>query len=126
MSLLSILFAPLLLVQSAAAPPITMTPAAVPELTGEERYAFDCAVTVGLLAKDQRDGVVGADHWPVVGEKEREYFVRYAAQLMDRYAIGRLQMAELVSEATSRLVPLRDQREEALPACLALIEASGL
>ena len=110
------LFAALTLVAAPAEAP--------PALTPPQTAALRCGVVFALGARMQADRNPVAADWPPLGVRGKEYFVRVMAQLIDDTGASRDALAAL---AAREVPPLRDDYAiaAAMPACLALLDASG-
>ena len=111
----------------AAAPVPQGAPAAAPVLSLMQQTALDCGVSFGLAARAQAAGEAGADRWPAdVGTRGKEFFVRTVAQIMDETGADRNAVAALVGASAERQQADPAKREAALPACLLMLDTSGL
>jgi putative Ca2+/H+ antiporter (TMEM165/GDT1 family) len=121
--MLNLLFSAALSLQSA---PPALVPAPEPApLSQQDRALLRCAAAFALAARAQTEGDADARQWPDLAARGREFFVRALAQLMeagdrDRAAIAALANAEAEALTTSGDLP------KVMPACLIMLEASGL
>ena len=100
---------------------------ALPTLTLEQRSSLRCGVAFGLIAKGQAEGDARAVAYPEMEPRGREFFVRTMAQLMDDHGLTREQAGKLSFDTLKDLMALPlDEREALLPACFAMLDASGL
>lgn len=58
-------------------------PPAMPKLTLAQETSLRCSAAFGLIAYDQKRGAPGANAFPPLGTRGREFFVRTTARLMD-------------------------------------------
>lgn len=72
-------------------------------LAPEHRVALRCGAAFALVASDQQRAAPGADRWPPLAERGREYFVRTAARIMDEAALGRDAVRDLVVREVAAL-----------------------
>ena len=101
--------------------------AELPQLTLEQNTALRCAVAFGLIARGQAEGEPEAANYPPMESRGREFFVRTMAQLMDDYGLTREQVGKLSYDTTTKLMAeTREDRERMMPACLMLLDASGV
>jgi hypothetical protein len=66
-----------------ALPATAQTPAASPRLNLAQETSLRCSAAFGLIAYDQKRGAPGANDFPPLAERGREFFVRTTARLMD-------------------------------------------
>lgn len=94
-------------------------------LTLQQQTALRCSAAFAIATDAQARGGPGADGYPPLAERGREFFVRSAAQLMDERNLTREQIADLIQE---RAQALWDENaiESSMPGCLLLLDASGL
>jgi len=118
------LLAPLALsfMQVASAAPA----APLPDLTLEQSGALRCSVAFGLVHKAQRAGEDGAAGYPVMAERGQEFFVRTTARLMDDLGADRETIMALVKRESADLLDTPERIDEVMPACLMMLDASGL
>lgn len=109
----------LTLAQAATAP-------ALPALTLEQASALRCSVAFGLVHMGQRQGVPAFDDYPAMEERGQEFFVRTAAQLMDELGADRETIVALVKRESEDLGASPERVGEVMPACLMMLDASGL
>lgn len=112
----------LMLAAQPAAPAITMTP--VP-LDIRQQTALRCSVAIAMGAEQQRMGKPEDSSWPDLTTRGREYFVRSLAQLMDETGATREGIA-LYARPEVEALKQPGRLTEIMPACLAMLDASGL
>ncbi len=112
----------LLALQTSAAP----APAPAPTLSLEQQSGVRCAAAFALVAQAQAAGDAEALEYPALGERGREFFVRTAARLIDETGLDRNGVGQLLSAEAGRLAQEQGALERTMPACLMLLEASGL
>lgn len=93
--------------------------------------AVTCAVVFGIIASEQQRGVAGADRFPPLAERGKEFFVQVGARLIDERQFGRDQAR---SHFQSRAVALQDdlaaapdpraRLDELAAPCMALLGAA--
>lgn len=99
--------------------------AAPPVLTSPQAAALRCGVAFAVGARMQADGVGAAAGWPPLATRGREYFVRVLARLIDDTGASRETLAGMAArEAPALQEPAAVAA--AMPACLALLDASGV
>lgn len=114
-----------LALQSAPAARDAAPAASAPSLSQENAALLRCSAAFALVSYGQAHGDEAARKWPAIDPRGREFFVRAMAQLMDdtgheREAIARLAEAEAQRLIDRRLV------DEVMPACLVMLDASGV
>lgn len=116
--------APLALIAAQAAAPAP--PAALPALTLEQSSALKCGVGFAMAERIKSgDGQVSAPS-PRLRARGREFFVRSAARIMDETGANRDAIAALVSAQSAELRAKPEQIDAIMPACLLLLDASGI
>ena len=103
--------------QDAAAPPA--------QLSLEQRTGLRCAAAFALLAQAQARGDAEALSLPPLAQRGREFFVRFSAQLMDDRGLTREAVAGLIGDE-ARALSTGDTLQQVTPACLILLDASGV
>ncbi|MGB7406970.1 MAG: hypothetical protein WA908_00550 [Pontixanthobacter sp.] len=103
----------------------TSSPAPASELTLEQQTGLRCAAAFAIVAQGQGIGNADALTYPPLAERGREFFVRYSAQMIDQTDLTREQIASLLRDEAQNLWD-RQEIEPIMPACLTLLEASGL
>ena len=116
--------APLALIQAAPLIDPTMPDAAAP-MSLEQQAALRCSAAFALVSAGQERGNEAALAYPPLGERGKEFFVRSMAQVMDDTGMTREQVSRLVAQSAQEL---RDGNgiKDAMPACLLLLDASGV
>ncbi|WP_240956918.1 hypothetical protein [Pseudopontixanthobacter vadosimaris] len=103
----------------------TDTPSAAEgALTLEHRTALRCAAAFAITANLQQQGKAAADY-PPLAERGREFFVRSAARVMDDTGLDRAGVANVLTAEAQELADA-DARAAIMPACLLLLDASGV
>lgn len=120
---LALLFAPAILVAQPAPQPAPQ-PEPVP-LSLENRTALRCAAAFAIVADGQARGNREMQAHPALDQRGREFFVRTSARLMDDTGMDR---AAVAAALQAQALELRDKNEivQIMPACLLLLEASGI
>ena len=98
-ALASLLAAPLLAQQRAAAP-------ALPELNAEQKARLTCSAAFALAASEQARGEAAALRYPPLKVRGREYFVRFGARTMDATGASREAIKALLEGEVARLQQL--------------------
>ena len=100
-------------------------PGAAPPMSLEQQAALRCSAAFALVAAGQDRGNVAALEYPPLGQRGKEFFVRSMAQVMDDTGMTREQVSRLVGQSAQEL---RDGNGigDAMPACLLLLDASGV
>lgn len=93
-------------------------------LTLEHRTALRCAAAFAITANLQQQGEASGDY-PPMAERGREFFVRSAARVMDDTGMDRAGVANVLAGEAQQLADA-DAREAIMPACLLLLDASGV
>lgn len=120
--LTSLLAAALLLQAAPAADPPPASPAV---LSQENRALLRCAAAFAVVSNGQANGEAGAQQWPALGTRGREFFVRVMAQLMDASGVDRAGIAELAG-AEARALSANGEIDKIMPSCLLMLESSGV
>ena len=106
------------------APVITME---LVDLPIDQQAALRCGVAIAIATEQQRAGRAANPEWPdlLANERGREFFVRSMAKLMDDTGIAR---EGLALRGRKEAEELRDPEalEAVMPACLMMLDASGL
>ncbi|MEM9501486.1 MAG: hypothetical protein AAF941_06525 [Pseudomonadota bacterium] len=111
----------LLAVQSPGAEPRT-DPA---PLSQHNKAVIRCAAAFAMVSYGQSNGNEAAQKWPDMGTRGREFFVVALAGLMDDTGLGREGVSQLVSKEARRLWD-SGEVDQVMPACLLMLEASGV
>ena len=112
-------FAPLSL---QAAP---VVPAPLVQLTQENAALLRCSAAFALVSFGQANGNEASMRWPALDPRGQEFFVRSMAKLMDDTGLSRDEVSQLASAEAQRLLD-EDQVDGVMPACLLMLEASGV
>ncbi|QSB45953.1 hypothetical protein EB810_00970 [Altererythrobacter sp. FM1] len=107
----------------AQAPSHTSDTAPQVKLSLQQNAAVRCSAAFALGAGLQKVGK-GKD-WPPLAERGREFFVRASAQLMDETGMSRDAVGNLVQRKASELAE-GDKLDRTMPACLLMLDSSGL
>jgi len=114
-----------MLLPLALAAPVQAQPATAP-MTLEQQMLLRCSAAFALSAGEQQRGAPGAQAFPALGERGREFFVRSAARLMDELKLTREQVEGRLREEARTLAAAPARLAEVMPPCLSALEASGL
>jgi hypothetical protein len=109
----------------AAALALQAAPAAPPNLSQEDRALLRCSAAFALVAEGQAKGNAAAKKWPLVEVRGREFFVRALARLMDATGLDRGGISQLVG-AEAQAIWDNGEVEKVMPACLVMLDASGV
>ena len=109
----------------AAAPPAPQDAPAADALPADQQGAIRCSAAFALVAERQRQGDEAALVYPPVGERGREFFVRTGARLMDETGMTR-DAVEARLRTQAGVILAEGSLDEIMPACLMLLDASGL
>jgi len=109
----------------AAQNPAPQTPSKPVQLTQENKAAIRCSAAFAMIAHGQSTGNEAAQKWPDLGARGREFFVVALAQLMDEMRLDREGVSELVAAEARRLLDTGEV-DQVMPACLLMLEASGV
>lgn len=118
-ALLAIAAQPLAAQEAAPAPDL-------PQLTMEQQTSLRCGVAFAVVAQAQKAGDPSVAHYPPVGERGREFFVRTTASLMEQTGAGREAVGMMVVSEVKSLTDDPAAVDAVMPACLLLLDASGL
>jgi hypothetical protein len=103
-----------------------MAPSAqLTKLSQENAALLRCSAAFALVSFGQANQDEAAMKWPAIDPRGREFFVRTLARLMDDTGMDRDALAQLASAEAQRLLD-QDQLNEVMPACLLMLEASGV
>lgn len=112
---------------ASAQPADTGEEAALPPLNLQQQASLRCGVTFGLVAGGQERGEENALAYPPMEPRGREFFIRTTAQLMDEAGLTREQVQAMVMIQLEALDAMGENAvAETMPACLSLLDASGL
>jgi len=109
----------------AAALALQAAPVAPPNLSEEDRALLRCAAAFALVAEGQARGNDAAKKWPPVEVRGKEFFVRALARLMDATGLDRGGISQLVSTEAQAMLD-NDDVDKVMPACLVMLDASGV
>ena len=99
------------------------TPRPEPSLSMEQRTALRCSAAFAIVSTLQARGE--ATEYPALGKRGREFFVRSAARIMDEAGLTRADLgAAMQGEALA--LSSDGALERTMPACLLLLDASGV
>lgn len=115
-------FTPIAL-QAEQSAPLQSAPAV--ELSHESAALLRCSAAFALVSFGQQNGSQTAQKWPQIDPRGREFFVRALARLMDDTGLDREGVSQLASAEAQRLLD-EEQVDEVMPACLLMLEASGV
>ena len=111
---------------------LTAIPAAIaqeappaPQLNAEQSATLRCAAAFAIVSHGQASGNEDALEYPPLAERGREFFVRAGARLMDELGLDQEGIQALVSAEAQRLWD-EDAIAEVMPACMMLLDASGV
>jgi hypothetical protein len=94
------------------------------ELSLEQRTALRCSAAFAIVSTAQEQG--GASDYPRLDRRAREFFVRSSARVMDEAGLDREGITALMEAEAQDLVGTPGRIDAVMPACLALLDASGL
>lgn len=109
---------------SPQAPSVNTAPAPA-TLSQSNRALLRCSAVFALVSHRQALGDAAALKWPDLSERGREFFVRALAQLMDETGMDRNAIAASVG-AEARELAADGEADAVMPACLVMLEASGV
>lgn len=109
----------------AAALAFQAAPAAAPNLSQESRALLRCSAAFALVSGRQTNGDPVARRWPPLETRGREFFVRSLARLMDETGLDRDGVAWLAGFEAKALQD-NGETDKLMPACLIMLEASGV
>jgi hypothetical protein len=102
-----------------------VAPAPQVQLTQENAALLRCSAAFALVSFGQANGNEASMRWPVLDPRGQEFFVRSMAKLMDDTGLSRDEVSQLASAEAQRLLD-EDQVDAVMPACLLMLEASGV
>ncbi len=117
------ILAPLLMMQ--AAPNAAPAPYQPVNLNAQERASLRCSLTFALISARQDEGNPEALQWPLLEDRGQEFFVQTIARIMQNHNLDNEQVGKLLGEHMSQLASPAEL-ETIMPACLTLLETSGL
>ena len=98
-------------------------------LSLENRTALRCAAAFAIVADGQAKNTEDAKAYPALGQRGREFFVRTSARVMDDTGMDRAAVATALQTEAQGLWDkggLGGEIGQIMPACLLLLEASGI
>ncbi|MBO6768780.1 MAG: hypothetical protein JJ901_10850 [Erythrobacter sp.] len=98
----------------------------LPDLTLEQASALRCSVAFGLFHKAQVSGERVSEDYPLMAERGREFFVQTTARLMDDLGADRETIMGLVERESVDLMQSPQRLDAVMPACLLMLDASGI
>lgn len=104
---------------------LTTAQAAPAELSQESRALLRCSAAFAMVSHGQSVGNEAALQWPRLDTRGREFFVRSLARLMDETGLDRDGISALVSAEAQRLWD-NGEVDQVMPACLLMLEGSGV
>lgn len=113
---------PVALLAALAGPAAIAQPA--PQLSLEHRTALRCSAAFAIVATLQERGA--AKEYPPLGERGREFFVRASAQVMEEAGMDRAAVAAQLQSEAQDLAGNAAKLEAVMPACLLLLDSSGI
>lgn len=108
--------------QPAPAPASTPAPSS---LSLENRTALRCAAAFAIVAEGQGRGNTESLAYPALDQRGREFFVRTSARVMDDTGMDRAAVAAALRTEAQSLSD-KDEVDQIMPACLLLLQASGI
>lgn len=109
----------------ASALPLALQAAPAPPLTMQQRTSLRCSAAFAIVAEGQANGNADALEFPALGKRGKEFFVRASAQVMEEAGLNRAQIRAVLSAEAQALWD-EDKLAEVMPACLLLLDASGV
>ncbi|ABC64365.1 hypothetical protein [Erythrobacter litoralis] len=94
-------------------------------LSLEQQTAIRCSAAFAILAEGQARGDPRMAPYPVLGTRGREFFVVSSARIMDETGRSRGQVAQVL-QTEARSLREEGALEATMPACLLLLDTSGL
>ena len=95
-----------------------------PALSLEQQTALRCSAAFAIVSTLQGHG--GAQEYPPLGERGREYFVRASARIMDEAGLDRPAISAALQAEAEGLANTPGRLEQVMPSCLALLDLSGV
>lgn len=105
--------------------PLAATAQPAPQLNSDQQTLLRCSAAFALAANMQEHGDKSLGEIPEIRARGQEYFVRAMAQLMDQQGLGRETVRDLLRAEVAALAE-GGALAQAMPGCLASLEASGL
>lgn len=119
----ALVLAPVSLQAAPAQPVMPRTPQV--QLSQENAALLRCSAAFALVSYGQENGNEAALRWPVLDPRGQEFFVRSLAKLMDDTGLSRDEISQLASAEAQRLLD-EDQVDQVMPACLLMLDTSGV
>ena len=94
-------------------------------LSQENRAVIRCSAAFALVGARQARGGESGKQWPEITVRGREFFVVALAGIMEERGLGRDQISQLVRAEAERL-NREKQVDAVMPACLLMLESSGV
>lgn len=94
-------------------------------LTLPQQTSLRCAAAFALVERDRASGGSAYAAYPDLKVRGKEFFVRTAARVMDETGSTREQVQQLL-QGEVEILSQSNRLEEVMPACLLLLDASGL
>lgn len=116
----------ILLVAVLASPVLAQDVPAVPQLNMQQQASLKCGTAFATVARGQTDGDAAMLEYPDMTVRGLEFFVRTAATLMDETGADREAMRALAMTEVTALASDPAALSEIMPACLLMLDASGL
>lgn len=98
--------------------------APAPDLSLEQRTALRCSAAFAIVSTVQEQG--GAKEYPPLSARGQEFFVRSSARVMDEAQLDRAGITAVMQAEAEDLANTPGRLTAVMPACLALLEASGV
>lgn len=98
----------------------------LPNLTLEQKTALRCSVAFALVHNGQKAGDAYLQDYAELGERGLEFAVQATAQLMDEAGVDREGLSLLVNREAEELRGNPQAVRDVMPACVMLLDASGL
>lgn len=95
------------------------------ELKAKSQAQLRCSAAFALVSYGQANGSEIARQWPDLDSRGREFFVRVMANIMDETGLDRDGAAELAENEARQLLE-EGRLEQVMPACMLMLDASGL
>jgi len=96
-----------------------------PKLTSEDRAALRCAAAFALVGARKGKGGNDTGATPELAERGQEFFIVTLAGMMDKYALDRMAIEQIVTDEAQKLVKAQEV-DAVMPACLLMLQAAGL
>jgi hypothetical protein len=103
----------------------TIHPPMPDSMTQQQQALLRCAAAFAVVSNGQANGDSQAQQWPELGTRGREFFVRAMAQLMDQTGLDR-EGISLLAGAHAQALSANGEIDRVMPACLTILESSGI